>query len=255
MTFRDQLFRRYRQSRNADSWKAYKESRRPVKQHLKNAECYHIGTEVRSHKDNPGSLWKIINTCIPAKEKETPVYSTDTERVANDFNQFFSSVGRNANNINISDTSLISTPMTRNSSEELFNFTPVTCTQVERIVSSMPSNKSPGPDKVSMRIIKECLPVILGPLTDIINCSFATSTFPNSWKASEVIPLLKDGDHEEPSNNRPLLMLAVASKICEKVALQQFSNYLQRNGLLSNCLLYTSPSPRDGLLSRMPSSA
>ena len=26
-------------------------------------------------------------------------------------------------------------------------------------------------------------------------------------------------------------------------------------GLLPNCLLYTSPSPRDGLLSRMPSSA
>ena len=26
-------------------------------------------------------------------------------------------------------------------------------------------------------------------------------------------------------------------------------------GMLSNCLLYTSPSPRDGLLSRMPSSA
>ena len=88
--------------------------------------------------------------------------------------------------------------MTRNSSEELFNLTPVTCTQVERIVSSMPSNKSPGPDKVSMRIIKDCLPVILGPLTDIINCSFATSTFPNSWKASEVIPLLKDVDQEEP---------------------------------------------------------
>ena len=72
-----------------------------------------------------------------------------------------------------------------------------------------------------MRIIKDYLPVILGPLTDIINCSFATSTFPNSWKASEVIPLLKDGDHEEPSNNRPLSMLTVASKICEKVALQR----------------------------------
>ena len=26
-------------------------------------------------------------------------------------------------------------------------------------------------------------------------------------------------------------------------------------GLLKHCLLYTSPSPRDGLLSRMPSSA
>ena len=29
-------------------------------------------------------------------------------------------------------------------------------------------------------------------------------------------------------------MLAVASKICKKVALQQLSNYLQRNGLLVN---------------------
>ena len=38
--------------------------------------------------------------------------------------------------------------------------------------------------------------------------------------------------------------------------------YLNKQGIqldtlriLSNCLLYTSPSPRDGLLSRMPSSA
>ena len=30
---------------------------------------------------------------------------------------------------------------------------------------------------------------------------------------------------------------------------------LRRVAGLSNCLLYTSPSPRDGLLSRMPSSA
>ena len=178
--------------------------------------------------------------CIPSKEKETPVYSIDTVLAANDFNQFFSSVGRNAaqtsaqlaidNKINISDTSLILTPMTTNLSEKIFNFTPVTCTQVERILYSM---SSPGSEKVSMRIIKDSFPVILGPLTDIINCSFATSTFPNSWKASEVIPLLKDGDHEEPSNNGLLSLLAVASKICKNVALQQFSNYLQPTGLLS----------------------
>ena len=33
-------------------------------------------------------------------------------------------------------------------------------------------------------------------------------------------------------------------------------DYLKKNNVESyNCLLYTSPSPRDGLLSRMPSSA
>ena len=33
------------------------------------------------------------------------------------------------------------------------------------------------------------------------------------------------------------------------------ASYLDNSGTLIACLLYTSPSPRDGLLSRMPSSA
>ena len=31
--------------------------------------------------------------------------------------------------------------------------------------------------------------------------------------------------------------------------------FIERNSAIEGCLLYTSPSPRDGLLSRMPSSA
>lgn len=177
----------------------------------------------------------------PSKEKGTQVYSKDPLRVADDFNKFFSSVGRKAAESaahlavahNISAPATESLPMpVEGHHEEMFVFTPVTCTEVQRIVLSMPSNKSPGPDKISMRIIKDCLPVILGPLTDIINNSLATSTFPDAWKTAEVIPLLKEGDHEEASNNRPLSLLVVASKICERIALQQFSSYLRRNGRL-----------------------
>jgi hypothetical protein len=85
-----------------------------------------------------------------------------------------------------------------------------------------------------MRIIKDCLPVILGPLTDIINNSFTTSVFPESWKIAEIIPLLKEVDHEVAANNRPLSMLKVLSKICEKVALNQFSGFLNRTDSLSS---------------------
>ena len=35
----------------------------------------------------------------------------------------------------------------------------------------------------------------------------------------------------------------------------QYASKVIKNGKLISCLLYTSPSPRDGLLSRMPSSA
>ena len=41
----------------------------------------------------------------------------------------------------------------------------------------------------------------------------------------------------------------------DKVVCQQAFSLLPDNHHLTACLLYTSPSPRDGLLSRMPSSA
>ena len=98
----------------------------------------------------------------------------------------------------------------------------------------MPSNKSHGLDKTSLRVIQDSIPVILGPLTDIINRSLTSSTFPDAWKSAEVIPLLKEGDHELASNNRPLSLLVVASKICEKVVLNQLSPYLAENNRLSS---------------------
>ena len=98
----------------------------------------------------------------------------------------------------------------------------------------MPTNKSPSPDKVEARVLKDSLSVILGPLTEIINCSLATSTFPDAWKAAEVIPLLKEGDHNVASNNRPLSLLPVASKVCELIVLNQLSGYLSDHNRLTH---------------------
>lgn len=241
MKFRDQLHRRFLQTRDKRDWEVYKESRNCVKTKLKNAARNHIFDEVKEHKNNSGSLWKIINNVIPSKEKETQVYSKDRKSIVEDFNQFFTSVGRNAavtaaslakdNDIALLNpfSHVITYPP-----DQQFNFRSVTCTEVQRIIMAMPSNKSPGPDKINMRVIKDCLPIILGPLTHIINCSLMTGMFPDLWKISEVIPLLKDGDHEVASNNRPLSLLVVVSKVCEKVALNQFSSYLTENKRISS---------------------
>ena len=61
-----------------------------------------------------------------------------------------------------------------------------------------------------------------------------TSTFPDLWKIAEVIPLLKEGDHEIASNNRLLSLLEVVSKVCEKVVLNQFSSYLKEFNRISS---------------------
>ena len=100
---------------------------------------------------------------------------------------------------------------------------------------SIPVNKSPGPDKINMRIIRDSLPYILTPVTNIINSSLLSSTYPDSWKLAEVVPIPKEGNHEIASNNRPISLLPILSKVCEKVALNQLTEYLNKYNLLSPC--------------------
>ena len=72
--------------------------------------------EVQRHKNNPGSLWKIINQAIPSQDQDNLSYTKDPKTVANEFNQFFSSIGSNTadasirlaeeNNITLEETPL-----------------------------------------------------------------------------------------------------------------------------------------------------
>ena len=117
--------------------------------------------------------------------------------------------------------------------EEKFNFRAVSSHEIRRAVMSLSSNKAPGFDKVTMSVIKDALPCILPVLTDTVNRSLLPSVFPSAWKISEVIPLLKDGDHEIPNNNRPVSLLPAASKICERVALNQLMTYMTTKKRLS----------------------
>ena len=83
-------------------------------------------------------------------------------------------------------------------------------------------------------MIKDSLPAILSPITSIINATLcSTCQFPSTWKKAEVLPVLKEGDHEEAVNNRPIPLLPVLSKVCERSALNQLMPYLALNRRLS----------------------
>lgn len=98
---RDGVHNRFLLTRDALDWKNFKESRDSVKRILSKAERKYTSEEVQLHKDNPSSLWKIINRVIPSKNQERLTYSKDLKTTANEFNRFFSSVGRNAANASI----------------------------------------------------------------------------------------------------------------------------------------------------------
>ena len=75
--------------------------------------------------------------------------------------------------------------------------------------------------------------VLVKPLTIIINQMIVTGIFPDQLKISKVIALYKAKDLTILSNYRPIALLPSISKIFEYVLLEQITNYLLDNNMLS----------------------
>ena len=234
MRERDQLLKIAKETNSPQEWQTYRAKRNEVKGRLREAEREHVQSQLASCQKN-SSKWKVIRNCIPRKESTQAVYSRDVKIIADEFNEFFSTVGSRAAEASASlaltyDLSTVTLPMISDQNmpeSEKFHFQAVSENDIKRIVMSFQSNKAPGYDKVPMTVLKDALPCILPTLTDIVNHSLLSSVFPASWKISEVVPLPKDGDLELANNNRPVSLLPAMSKICERAALNQFMAYMK----------------------------
>ena len=95
--------------------------------------------------------------------------------MANEFNQFLSNVGQNANksiqslifkvdDFNPTDFVPLNHPISKQ-----FFFRTVTANKVQAMVMSIPSHKSPGYDKIPIKVYKDCVFSIPPSITDLIN--------------------------------------------------------------------------------------
>ena len=58
--------------------------------------------------------------------------------------------------------------------------------------------------------------------------------YPERWKFSLIKPIYKSGDKSSPSNYRPISLLAVFSKIFEKVLYNRLIDHLHSNVILKS---------------------
>ena len=91
MKNRNQLLKIAKQTKSSEDWEIYCLSRESVKARLRDSEREHAKTELKNCKTS--SMWKVIRNCIPRKEISQPVYSRDLKDVAEEFNNFSTSVG------------------------------------------------------------------------------------------------------------------------------------------------------------------
>ena len=107
--------------------------------------------------------------------------------------------------------------------------TPVTEEELANIGKLLKSGNSPGIYESSTNIVKAILPSINKAICHLINLSFRSGTFPDSFKKVKVIPLYKRSDRSNCTNYRLISILSGFSKLMERCFYNRVYNFLISN--------------------------
>ena len=101
--------------------------------------------------------------------------------------------------------------------------------KIEKLILSSLS-KSCDLDPIPTSVLKNCLDILITPITDIINISMETSTFPQNFKQAHVRPLLKKTSlpKHELKNYRPVSNLSFISKTLEQMVANRLQAHIKK---------------------------
>ena len=110
---------------------------------------------------------------------------------------------------------------------------PATLPELSVALRQLSSSRAVGHDGVPLSAFRQCFAVIGPHILHLVNASLSSRTFPSSWKLALVVPLHKSGSRDSAVNFRPISILPVLSKVCEKVVCNQLASYLHTACILS----------------------
>ena len=108
-------------------------------------------------------------------------------------------------------------------------------TDIQHLISQLPSRTSSGPDGISATMLKNTALSISEPFTMIFNSSIMSGTFPDEWKTSNIVPIPKKSSPFSPSDFRPISLLPLTNKILERHLFNWLQRFCDANNILSSC--------------------
>ena len=105
---------------------------------------------------------------------------------------------------------------------------------VKKLLSTLDSSKSCGPDNIPARILKHCCDEIAPILTVIFTQSLSSGNLPDDWLTANVTPIFKKGDRASPTNYRPISLTSICCKLLEHILYHCITEHLKTYQILSD---------------------
>ena len=133
--------------------------------------------------------------------KINKLQTTNGKEIVSEFARYFSTIGENlAKNMAQPQCNVNSyiSKVARN--PKSIYLTPVTPTEVHKLIGGLKPKLSSGVDDINNKLLKELNEYVSVPLAQIINSSLTEGTFPEKMKQAKVVPLFKSKERDSTTN-------------------------------------------------------
>ena len=209
----------------------YKAARLALNKAIQDAKSAYYNGKITEAAGDQKVLFRVVESLLHKKTSALPT-NNSSQALASDFSDYFcKKIETIRNQFDNNDTK--DEPLCEHHCEcSMDTFTPLSEIEVTKIIHSS-SSASCALDPIPTWLIKDCLDVLIGPITKLVNLSLSTGIFPPSMKVALVRPLIKNQslDPDCLKNYRPVSNLSFMSKVIEKVVAVHLNNHIKSNNL------------------------
>jgi hypothetical protein len=243
LKIRNKLYKKFKETglnKNSSEWTEYKKARNNAVHAIRTAKAEAYKKLIENTELNLWTKIRIVKGTNRAHSTKIDFLNTDDQKltsahdICNSLNEYFSTIGLKLNQSLLTKNMHAGMKSNYINQPDGFSFAEVDSSVVAKTLTSLKNNKNGGLNQIPAFIYKILEPLILAPLTYIINLSITKCVFPDCWKEALVIPLFKGGDPSLHSNYRPVSLLPILSKVYEKILSNQIRTHLTDSSLLDS---------------------
>ena len=204
--------------------------RRVVKKMFRQAKVAEEHRVVLACHDNPKEFFGYVNKHKP-RAPLAPVFSVDghlltnDEEMAREFNNYFSNVFEDIDNI--------PDPVIVHAGEN--TLTNIDCAEpeVEAKLKELKPDKAAGSDGFLPKVLKAVAGGVVPHLCQIFNRSLTTAEVPQDLRSADVCPIPKKGLLTDTGNYRPISLTSIPGRVLESIIKDSVVNFLETNNLIN----------------------
>ena len=221
------------ETRDVSKYRDYVKLRNQVRNECRKAHISHEKNIADTVKEKPKHFWDYVRSKSKVKsgianlemepktdEKEARMTSNDTEK-AETLSNFFSSVFTTDT---ITDLPILDKLNIREHLEEI----KITEDSVRKYLENLNTAKSPGPDNLHPRVLREISRSIYKPFYEIYTQSLRDRVLPEEWKHGKISAIFKKGKPLYASNYRPVSLTSIACKGLKSLVRDVITRHLRR---------------------------